>query len=380
MSPEPLHPLQAQPAPASGPPETPLDPGAQALADALRSSFFIVKIVMGILVVVFLASGFFTVGPQERAIVLRFGRTVGEGEKALLGPGPHWAFPYPIDEVVRVPIAEIQTAKSTAGWYYTTPEQELAGTEPFAGPSLNPAVDGYLITSDLNIVHARATMDYRIDDPVGCVLGFAGRTNGTARFDLTGTSVAVQNALDSALVETAATFTIDEILVNDVAGFKDAVQRRVVEVLALHGIGVTVDQVKIESRPPLSLKADFARVNQAVQQREQLLNEARKYENQTLSKAEAEAVSIVNLAQSERNRLVESIQADADRFRELLPNYRRNPELFVQLQLAEALSRALPGLQDTFYLQKRADGQPRELRLLLNRLPAKRQVGTTPAP
>ena len=67
------------PAPAS----TPLDPGSQALADALRSSFFIVKIVMVILLVAFLGSGFYTVGPQERAIVLRFGRTVGEGEEAL---------------------------------------------------------------------------------------------------------------------------------------------------------------------------------------------------------------------------------------------------------------------------------------------------------
>ena len=42
---------------------------------------------MVLLVLLFLASGFFTVGPQERAIILRFGKPVGEGEKALLGPG-----------------------------------------------------------------------------------------------------------------------------------------------------------------------------------------------------------------------------------------------------------------------------------------------------
>lgn len=380
MSPEHSDHNHPHPSPGPKPPETPLDPGSQALADALRSSFFIVKIVMVILVVVFLGSGFFTVGPQERAIVLRFGKTVGQGDKALLGPGPHWAFPYPIDEVVRVPIAAIQTVRSTAGWYFTTPEQELAGTEPPAKPSLDPAVDGYLITSDQNIVHSRATMDYRIDDPVGCVLGFAGGTNRTEHFNLSGTTIAVQNALDSALVETAGKFTIDGILVNNVAGFKDAVQRRIVELLAQHGIGVTVDQVKIESKPPLYLKNDFARVNQAVQQREQLLNEARKFENQTLSKAEADAVSIVNRAESDRNRLVESIRADADRFQKLLPKYRKNPDLFVQLQLAETLSRSLTNLQDTFYLQERADRQPRELRLLLNRLPPKPRTETQTKP
>ncbi len=80
-----------RPAPASLPPETPVDAGSQALSEALRSSFAIVKFVMLLLVLVFLGSGFFTVGPQERALVLRFGRPVGTGEKALLGPGLHWS-------------------------------------------------------------------------------------------------------------------------------------------------------------------------------------------------------------------------------------------------------------------------------------------------
>ena len=86
------------------PPETPVDAGSQALAEALRSSFAIVKVVMVLLVLLFLASGFFTVGPQERAILLRFGRPVGEGENALLMPGLHWSLPYPIDESIKVSI------------------------------------------------------------------------------------------------------------------------------------------------------------------------------------------------------------------------------------------------------------------------------------
>lgn len=343
--------------PAPPPPETPLDPGSQALADALRSSFFIVKIVMVILLVVFLGSGFYTVGPQERAIVLRFGKTVGEGEDALRGPGPHLAFPYPIDEVVRVPISEVQTARSTTGWFFITPEQELAGTEPFGGPSLSPGVDGYLITADQNIIHSRATLFYRIDDPVAYVFGFRSA------------SALVQSALDNALVETAGEFGVDDILVSDVAAFKDAVKRRVAELLVLRGLGVRVEQVEIESRPPLSLKQDFAQVTDAVQQRDKLVNEARNYENQTISRAQADAESAVNQAESERKRTEESIRAEADRFEELLSRYRANPGLFVQLQLAETLSRSIENVRDTIYLQERTDGKPRELRLLLNRLP-----------
>src|ERR1700682_5445632 len=105
------------------PPETPVDSGSIALSEALRSSFTIVKIVMVVLVVVFLASGFFKVNPQEQAIILRFGKPVGEGSQALLGSGLHWSFPYPIDEYVKVSIKGIQKVGSTVGWYATTPEQ-----------------------------------------------------------------------------------------------------------------------------------------------------------------------------------------------------------------------------------------------------------------
>src|SRR5471030_109545 len=148
-----------------------LDAGSQALAEALRSSFAIVKIVMVLMVVAFFCSGFFTVGPQEKAVILRFGRPVGEGQKALLTAGLHWSLPYPVDEVVRIPITEIQKISSNNGWYLTTPEAELSGEEMPAGASLNPAIDGYVITADRNIIHTRATLYYHIDDPISYVFG-----------------------------------------------------------------------------------------------------------------------------------------------------------------------------------------------------------------
>ena len=108
----------------SQPPEM-QDAGSQALSEALRSSFVIVKIAMVALIFAILGAGFFTVGPQEKAVVLRFGKPIGEGQKMLLGAGLHWSLPYPVDEVIRIPIAEIQKVTSTIGWYATTPEMEL---------------------------------------------------------------------------------------------------------------------------------------------------------------------------------------------------------------------------------------------------------------
>lgn len=347
----------ARPPAAPETPETPLDPGSQALAAALKSSFSIVKVVMVGLVLLFLGSGFFTVGPQERAIVLRFGKPLGEGEDALLGPGPHFALPYPIDEVVRVPITELQRATSTVGWFAVTPEQEIAGVDPAPGPSLNPAADGYVLTADHNIVHARATMNYRIEDPVAFVFNFTAASN------------AVINALNTALVQSAARFPVDDILARDVFGFKDAVRRRVSELAAMNRLGVVVEQVEVETRPPLFLRNEFARVTDAAQKRERVINEARTIENQVLSRAGADAAGLIDGAASESVRRVESLKAEAARFNDLLPKHLENPRLFVELRLAETIGRVMAGAQDKIFLSAGPDGRERELRLLLNREP-----------
>ena len=68
-------------------PETAVDAGSQALAEALGSSFAIVKVVMVVLFIVFLGSGFFKVEPDQRAIILRFGKPVGIGGKSVARAG-----------------------------------------------------------------------------------------------------------------------------------------------------------------------------------------------------------------------------------------------------------------------------------------------------
>jgi hypothetical protein len=220
----------------------PVDAGSRALDEALRSSFVIVKIAMAILVIVFVFSGMKTVGPSERAIILRFGKPVGMGTEHLLGPGLHWAYPYPIDEVVTIPIAEIQKVTSTVGWFATTPEMEQAGTLPPPAYALNPAIDGYLITSDSNIIHARARLDYRITDPVPYSFNFLNASN------------LIQNALNRALVYAAAHSTVDEAMLDNPA-FKERVMARVREQIAALGLGITIEQSsEVKVMAPLYVK------------------------------------------------------------------------------------------------------------------------------
>ena len=352
-------------------PET-RDAGSQALAEALHSSFTIVKIAMVALVIIILGTGFFTVNNGEKAVILRFGKPVGESQKMLLSSGTwYWSFPYPIDEVVRIPIAEIQKVTSTAGWYAMTHEQEVAyealGTEPqFAGMSLNPAVDGYVITADRNIIHTRATVSYHIDDPRTAIFNFA--SGGNHQFNLAGISNAVQNAANNALVASAARFNVDDILTRDVAGFQDAVRLRVDDLVEREHLGVVVDQCQVVSEAPRQLADVFRQVTAARQNRDKLIQDALGAQNRTLSEAGAQAVAITNSAEASRKRYVTSIQADAAVFTNILAKYQTNPDLYRQLAVANAMSQILTNV-DKEFLPQRADGKARELRLMLNREP-----------
>src|SRR5438093_4808825 len=140
MANDPSHPDSnpgpADAAPTPKPPDAPEQPrgvedaGAQALSEALRSTSTIVKFLMAVLVAAFIFSGVFTVKPNEVAVKLRLGKPVGMGAKQLLKPGLHWKLPYPIDDVVLIPVGESHKITSTAGWYSQTPEEAAVGRKP----------------------------------------------------------------------------------------------------------------------------------------------------------------------------------------------------------------------------------------------------------
>lgn len=347
--------------PAPAPERVPTeDAGSEALGEALRSSFAIVKVAMGLLLVLFIFSGFFYVKEGQRAVVLHFGNPVGSGNAALLGPGLHAAWPYPIDEVVRIHYAQLQQVKSTVGWYNTTAAQEATDQEYPPTPTFNPAVDGYAITGDGNLFNTRATLTYRIDDPIQYEFGFVGTSSN-----------AVRNALDNALLYAAARFKVDDVLTRDITRFQDVVTARVTDLAQRENLGIVVENCQVESRPPRYLKTAFDGVLAALATRDKDHNEALSYENQVLSQAAAHAASRTNEAEADRVLLVQSVQAEAQRFSDLLPRYLASPSVFANILLSEKLGQVFPNAQDKIFLPERADGKPRELRIQFNREPVK---------
>lgn len=357
-APVPAHGPASASAPGPWAPETGEsdDAGAVALAEALRSSFVIVRVLLAALVLYFLGSGIFTVTSQERAIILRFGEPVRRGGQVEIGAGLHWAFPSPIDEVIKMPVAQLQTATSTVGWYAVTPAQEAEGQEPDAGPSLNPALEGYAITGDGNIIHTRASVRYRITEPLKF---FLNHRDGAA---------VLTNLIDNALTYAAARYRFDDAVRRDVTGFKEVALKRLSDLVAAHDLGITLEASPVDTLRPRQVKTEFAGVTSAEQERSKVLSDANTYSNRVVNEARGMATARVHAGEADRNRLVQSVAAEARTFANLLPEYRKNPGYFRDRFQTEALRRILTNAQEKFYAPL---GTSDELRLMINREPVK---------
>jgi membrane protease subunit HflK len=351
------------PPPAHPNPAVVEEAGSRALAEALRSSFVIVKVLMVLLVIAFFASGIFTVPSQEQAIVLRFGRPVGVGKDQLLGPGLHFSLPYPIDEVVRIPIGTILSANSTAGWYQTTPEAEAANQEAPPNMTLNPAADSYTLTADGNIIHARATVQYHIVEPLRFVLDFV-----NAR-------TVVTNALDSALFYASTQFTANQAVREDQQGFQDVLLKRVRDLVDRQNLGIQVDAIiGLRIIPPRQVKQAFEAVTTAEIERRQARDQAHAYAATNMSTAYGAASSLVNEGRSDATQLLQDVSSEARYFTNQLASYESNPSLFEDRLQAEALGRILSKSGGKiFSLPPERKGEKPDLWLQLNQLPKNRR-------
>jgi membrane protease subunit HflK len=337
------------------PPPPAEDAGSQALAEALRSSFFIVKIIMVVLVVAFLGSGIFTVGPQQRAMVLRLGRPLGEGEQALLKPGFHWSFPSPIDEIVRIPFTSLQTAESSVGWYLTPDERLHNAPNPPALDRLDPATISYTLTADTNIIHVVAAVRYRITDPVRFY------------FDFTNAAVFLTNALNNALLFASTQFPVDDILTKNKTGFREAITARLEDLVEKEHLGITLEPpLAVKVSAPLSLIDKFDAVDTANVKRDNARTLAESYATTKLAEARGAAATRNYLADSDRSRLVSMVSAEAKKFMDVRAEYERDPEFYQRVRQMTVLEQVYKTVQEKI-LEPHLNG--RELRLNLGREP-----------
>jgi len=264
----PEHELTSDPASASGEEDVQTsDSGQQALSDALRVSFAVLKIAMLVLLVFYLTSGFFIVNEgEEQVIRLRFGSIVGDEQPAVYESDWHFGLPYPIEEQLSVPTTSQTLSIQDAFWYEGEQNQRR---EP-----LDPTSDGYLLTGDGGIVHARFRIDYAVTDAVAFVRNVDG-LSGTAAQSAAAADRLVRSVAEHALTRAVAQQPADAV----VSGNANTGRARVIMQQTLDAIdsGIGVQNVSIQGDPtmPGPVQQAYQAVTTAENEKERQIENAR---------------------------------------------------------------------------------------------------------
>ena len=201
-----------------------LDPAQQAAADALKFSFFALKLFMIVVAIFYVGSGFYQVSQQENAIELRFGalRTHKDAEgreTAIVTSGQlHYCPPYPLGQVIKVPIAPQTLTLSREFWW----ENSGPDDAPKAGP-LDPEKDGSLLTADANIVHMRWDVTFSVTNAVDFIRKVA-KPSSDVRLMSFAADAIVRAAAEDGVVFAVAQTTADEVLRGVKVGTGDQTQ------------------------------------------------------------------------------------------------------------------------------------------------------------
>jgi membrane protease subunit HflK len=264
-----------------------LDPAQESLADALKVSFWILKILMIIVLVAYCFSNWFNVDQQHVAVRLRFGRIVGQTpqQQVLLPGGPHLAFPYPIDKVVQVPTTPTTVDLDDQFWWSQPPGGDPAQVKQ--GP-LNPAQDGSLVTADANIIHARWSVTYQIksnsqDIDPQAVLAYIHNVGSEEAADRI-----ARAAVEQGIVRTAAATTAEQLMRGQFE--KGRTLEWIQQTLDALGTGLEISQLNI-TKPamPGSVADAYRLVTEAVSDRAKAIAEGRKQRDEILKNAAGEA-------------------------------------------------------------------------------------------
>ena len=268
--------------------------------DSVTKYFFIL---IGAVVLLVLASCIRVVESGNVAVVLRFGKLVGDTrEEQVREPGLHFALPYIIDEVITVPTGSVI-------------EQDIT-THYTAGKIIGNKYAGYLLTGDSNIAVVSASVKYTVSDPVAYAL------------HVKDISAIIDATVSSAMLSEAAGIEVDGLLTDKKAEFAAAVLARATQKLEKLGVGVSLGTLELTHvAMPEEVRDIYEQVNAAVVRAATIKEEADRYAATVIPSAREEKATAISVANSQKAKDIAAANTYLAEFWGLVEEYRRLPDV-----------------------------------------------------
>ena len=251
-------------------------------------------LLLAIIGVIWIGSGFYIVNARERGVVLRFGKLA-----EITMPGPRWHMPYPIEAVEIVDTA--QNRLTEVGFRQNEKSKQ--------------ANEAAMLTSDKNIINVLFAVQYTITDPQAFLF------NNNVGED----QVFVRQLAESAMREVVGKTQVDSVLSEStlVANKAGVLMQGMLD---RYKVGITVANVTIRQvQPPEQVQAAFNDAIKADQDRERQKNEGEAYFNDIVPKAKGGAARLLQEAEGYKQSIIARAEGDASRFKQLVVEYNKAP-------------------------------------------------------
>jgi modulator of FtsH protease HflK len=271
-------------------------------------------------VVIWGLSGFFRVEPDEKGVILRFGKFVRE-----VDPGLNYHLPYPI-ETALTPKA-LRVNKIDIGMRIVEDARRGSTVRDVPEESL-------MLTGDENIVDVDFSVLWQIK-PKGV---------GDYLFNIQQPEGTVKAVAESAMREVIGRSNIQPILTGARQTIETAVQELMQSTLDEYHSGIQITQVQLQKVDPPSQVIDaFRDVQAARADQERAQNEAQSYANRVVPEARGRAAQITQAAEAYREQTVAEAKGGASRFDQVYEQYKKAPDVTRQRMYLETMERLFGG-------------------------------------
>jgi len=278
-------------------------------------NFKITPVIIGV-IVLWLLTGVYIVGPDEVGVV----RTFGEFTRVTQS-GLNWKFPAPIEtantpKVTEVKRIEIGFRSMKNGQYRTVEKESL------------------MLTGDENIVDAEMIVQYKIKDPVHYL------------FKIVGPELTVRQAAEASLRTIVGRNKIDETLTTGKFTIQEETKLQLQSILDMYESGIHVVAVQLQDvSPPKEVIGAFKDVASAKEDKNRMINQAEGYRNDVIPKARGEAEAMIRDAEGFRDSRIKRAEGDAAKFTTILKEYNKAKSITEKRLYLETMEKVLPDIE-----------------------------------
>ena len=311
--------------------------------ESAKDTLMATKKFIGILLIIFVffyfVSGVYSISQNEIAVHERFGKVIN----GRVMPGIHYAFPWPIDTVHKLPVKTVKRIEIT----------DFGEENRYDNPYYNlTGLSIYGITGDNNIVNISCGIQYSISDPRNYL------------YSIHDAERILHESVASSLIHRLATMSVDEVLTFGKREIENYVKREAQQEMDRLEAGLAISFVELNSvNPPQKVQEYFDDVINATIDRRKMISQAETYRNEKIPQAKAFAFRVISQAQAYEKDVIAKAEGETQRFLKRLSEYQKEKDVIRRQRHLECLRNVFRNIGKFYVLSNKQGNVPANLKL-----------------